>query len=227
MTWSSHLHYSDWLLCCFYLLLREGMSAWPIPGHPLGQKTATLAELPPHCPSKASQVAEWIYIHGHSQLVPRVAVKSCRNVFRPCPLCTRPCHCHSMSAWLKQVCMHRAMPQLSETEMGFDFRNPVAWVHPGPLTQTCWQSRSAESKQTEVLLCAAVLTGTKNLIKLCVFIHILALSLLFEKTFRRTEGMFQVGGWTKTCFPFVNVMSKINNIKDFLVIVTDIWLFLS
>lgn len=119
----------------------------------------------------------------HSQLVPRVAVKSCHNVFRPCPsLCTRPCHCHSVSAWLKQVCMHRAMPQLSETEMGFDFRNPVASVRPGPLTHTCWQSRSAVSKQT-VLLCAAVLTSTKNFIKLCIFTHIVVLLLLFEKSF--------------------------------------------
>lgn len=122
--------------CCAtdILLLREGMSTWPMPGHPLAHRTAALAKLPPHCPSVASQVAERMHIHGCSRSVPRVAVKSCHNVSRPCPsLCIRPCLCHSVSAWLKQVCMQRAMPQLSETEMGFDFHNPVASMCPGPL----------------------------------------------------------------------------------------------
>lgn len=34
-------------------------------------------------PSMASQVAESMYIHGHSQLVPRVAVRSHHNVSSP------------------------------------------------------------------------------------------------------------------------------------------------
>lgn len=170
--------------CCaaVILLLREGMSTWPTPGHPLGHQTAELAELPPHCPSVASQVAEYMHIHEYSRSVPRVAVKSCHNVSRPCPsLCTRPCLCHRVSAWLKQVCMQRATPQLSETEMSFDFHNPVASVRAGPLTHTCWQSKGAVSKQTEVLLCAALLTSIKNLIRLCIFTHIVVSP--FEKSF--------------------------------------------
>lgn len=148
------------------------MPTWPKPGHPLGHQTATLAELPPHCPSRAYQVAECMHRHGYSQSAPRVSVMACHYVSRPRPsLCTGPCLCHSVSAWLKQVCMHRAMPQLSETKMRFDFHNPVASVHPSPLTHTCWQRKSAVSKQTEVLLCAAVLTSTENLTRLCIFTH--------------------------------------------------------
>lgn len=115
--------------CCVavILLLREGMPTWPMPGHPMGHQTATLADLPPHRPSEASQVAECMRIHGYSLSVPRVDVQACHNVSRPCPSwCTRPCLCHSVSAWLKHVCMQRATPQLSESEMGFDFHNPVA-----------------------------------------------------------------------------------------------------
>lgn len=142
--------------CCVavILLLREGMSTWPMPGHPLGHQTATLAELPPHWPSVASQVAECMQIHGYSGSVPRVAVQACHSVSRPCPsLCTRPCLCHSVSAWLKQVCMRRATPQLSETEMGFDFHNPVASVRPGPLTHTLTEQECRVKANRRIALC--------------------------------------------------------------------------
>lgn len=166
-------------------------------------QTATLAELPPHCPQVVSQVAKCMHIHGYSRSVPRVAVKACHNVSRPCPsLCTRHCPCHSVSAWLKQVCMQRAMPQLSEMEMGFDFHNPVASVRPGPLTHTCWQSRSAVSKRTEVLLYAPVLTSPKNLIRLFIFTHIVV-TQSFEKSFSEETG--------PTCdFLFINEMHQSN-----------------
>lgn len=42
-----------------------------------------------------------------------------------------PCYCHIVSAWLKRACV----PQLSETELDFDFRNHVASVRHSPLTQ--------------------------------------------------------------------------------------------
>lgn len=158
------------------------MSTWPMAGHPLGHQTATLAELQPHCPSVASQVAECMHIHGYSRSVPRVAVKSCHNVSRPCPsLCTRPCLCHTVSAWLNRSVCREPCLSFPRWRWALIFHNPVASVRPGPLTHTCWQGRSAVSKQTEVLLCAAVLTSTKNLIWLCILTHSVLLHLPFEK----------------------------------------------
>lgn len=75
-----------------------------------------------------------VYVLSVSQC--HVCLSNCHNVSRLClSVCTRPRHCHIVSAWLKRACMQRAMPQLSETEMGFDFHNPVASVHHSPLTR--------------------------------------------------------------------------------------------
>lgn len=109
------------------LLLREGTSTWAMPGHSLGHQSATLAKLPPCCSSV------WVHMHGHSCLVPRVAVQACHNVSRSCPLLfTRVFLCHSVEGWLKRVCMQRAAPQLSQPEMGFGFPNPVSECALGP-----------------------------------------------------------------------------------------------
>ena len=74
-----------------------------------------------------------------------------------CPsLRTRPRLCHSVSARLKQVCMQRATPQLSETEMGFDFHNPASSVHPPPLTHPLTEQKcSVRANRGTAFCCGA------------------------------------------------------------------------
>lgn len=87
---------SLWVSVALLLLLKEGMSTWPMPGHPLTSKTASLAETPP----PAAQASVCVCVHAPSQSVPHVAIKNCHNVSRFCPsACTRPLllsHCVSL-----------------------------------------------------------------------------------------------------------------------------------
>lgn len=153
------------LLCQRISLLREGMSMRAMPGHSLGHKSATLTKLPPRCSCVGT------YMHSQSCWVPRVAVQACYCVSRSCPLlCTRACLCYCVQAWLKRVRMQRSAPQLSETEMGFDFPNPVSERALGP-QRTRWQCRRAVSNQTGKLLCAEVQIGMRYLIRLCILKH--------------------------------------------------------
>lgn len=49
--------------------------------------------------------------------------------------------------------MQRAMPQLSETEMGFDFHNPVASVHHSPLTRVLTEQECTVTPSNLSTLC--------------------------------------------------------------------------
>lgn len=66
---------------------------------------------------------------------------------------TRPRHCHIVSAWLIRACMQRAVPQLSETEMGFDFHNPVASVRHSPLTRVLTEQECTVTPSKRTALC--------------------------------------------------------------------------
>lgn len=104
----------------------------------------------PRCPSMCGCVC----VHAPSQSVPRVAVKNCHNVSRLALLrVPDPCYCHIVSDWFKRACM----PQLSETELGFDFPNPVASVRHGPLTRAL-----TEQECPDVLPCAPAITRRKD-----------------------------------------------------------------
>lgn len=137
------------LSCCVavILLLREGMATWPMPGSSIGPPNCNIGRIATPLPKRGITSSR---VHAHTRIQSVSATCGCPGLsravtMRPGPVlrCVPdPAPCHSVSAWLKQVVMRRAMPQLSETEMGFDFHNPVASVCPGPLTHPCWQSKS-------------------------------------------------------------------------------------
>lgn len=52
--------------------------------------------------------------------------------------------------------MQRATPQLSETEMGFDFHNPVASVRPDLLTHMLTEQECAVKANRRIALCCSV-----------------------------------------------------------------------
>lgn len=131
LTWSSHLHYSEWVvvLCYFVAKGRNVHLTYARSfARPADCNIGRIATPLPKCGIASSNACARTdtVTHCHVWLSRAVTMVSCPS------LCTRPCLCHSVSAWLKQVCMQRAMPQLSEMEMGFDFHNPVAWVRRGP-----------------------------------------------------------------------------------------------
>lgn len=120
--WSSPLHPSEPVLLCCYCWRKECP-------HDLCQVVPWPKRLPP-----------WQNCHpaAHARAVSQCHVCP-SGIVTVCPgsallRVADPCYCHLVSAWLTRAGMQRAVPQLSKTEMGFDFRNPVASVHHCPLT---------------------------------------------------------------------------------------------
>lgn len=103
-------------------------------GHPVGHQTASLAELPPHCSSVASQVAKCM----HNTATVGQSTCGCPGLSKCVQTLSLVGHqtlsvsqCVSL---IKIGCMQRATPQPSEAEMGFDFHNPVSSVQLDPST---------------------------------------------------------------------------------------------
>lgn len=147
MSCSSPPHHSEWALLCSYCWRKEcphdlcQVIPWPkrLPPwqnqHPLLPKHLCVCTLPvSQCHVLPSRIVT---------MCPGSALLHVPD----------PCYCHIVSAWIKRACM----PQLSKTEMDFDFRNPAASVRHSPLTQVL-----TAQECPDVLPCATAIMRWKD-----------------------------------------------------------------
>lgn len=157
------------LLCCSYFVAKQRNIYTTNARSSTGPPNCNIGRIATSLPKRGIKVTERMHRHG-LKLVS--ATCDCPGLLQP--VCALSFSMHQSPPvslcviLIKQVCMRSATLQLSETEMSFDFHNPVSSVHSGFSTHMLTEQECSVKANT-IVLCRSANKNMENV--MAVYSH--------------------------------------------------------